>query len=65
MKPLDFVRQALAENSGVSAAELSSLIEKKHGIKIEPSFIPVYKATLQQLAKSAGSRQSSKKGGPA
>ena len=46
MKPLDFVRQALAENSGMSVAELSSYIEKKHGLKIEPSFIPVYKATL-------------------
>lgn len=59
MKPLDLVRQVLAESSNMSAAELSSHIEKKHGVKIDPSFILVYKATLEQMEKSVRSRQSS------
>ena len=52
MKPLDLVREALAENDNISASELVSLIEKKHGVTIDPSFIPVYKATLRQMEKS-------------
>jgi hypothetical protein len=55
MKPLELVRQTLAENANISATELATLIEKKHGVKIDPSFVPVYKATLQQMEKSSRS----------
>jgi hypothetical protein len=59
MQPLDLVRQALAENSTLTAAELSSHIEEKHGVKIEPRYIPLFKATLQQMEKTTQFRQES------
>jgi hypothetical protein len=60
MKPMELFRRALAEIGDVSAAELSAHIEKKHGVKIEPAFIPLYKATLQDAERMNKLRQDAK-----
>jgi len=51
MNPMELYRCAIAELGDVSAAELSEHLEKKHGMKVEPAFIPIFKATLQNLRK--------------
>jgi hypothetical protein len=43
----------VAEIGGASAAELSAHLEQQHGFKIEPRFIPLYKATLPDLERMA------------
>jgi hypothetical protein len=60
MKPMEIFRVAVAEIGDVSAAELSAHLEKKHGVKIEPAFIPLFKATLQDLERTNKSRQNAK-----
>jgi hypothetical protein len=60
MKPMELFRNAVAEVGDVSAAELSAHLEKKHGVKIEPAFIPVYKATLKELERTNKLRQDAK-----
>jgi hypothetical protein len=60
MKPMELFRCAVAEIGYVSAAELSAHLEKKHGIKIEPAFIPLFKATLQDLERTTRLRQEAK-----
>ena len=57
MKPMDHFRRAVAEIGDVSAAELSAHLEKKYGVKIDPAFIPVFKASLQDLERTARLRQ--------
>ena len=42
------------------AAELSAHLEKKQGVKIEPEYIPVFKATLKELEKTSRFRQDAK-----
>ena len=64
MEPMELYRNAVAEIGDVSAAELSAYIEKKHGVKIEPPFIPLFKATLQQMERTARLRQEAKPIGP-
>ena len=60
MKPMELFRRAVAEVGNVSAAELSAHLEKKHGVKIEPAFIPLFKATLQDLERMNKFRQEAK-----
>jgi hypothetical protein len=57
MKPIDLFRCAVAEIGDASAAELSAYLEKRHGVKIEPAFIPVFRATLRDLERMARLRQ--------
>ena len=57
MKPMELFRRAVAEVGNVSADELSAHLEKKHGVKIEPAFIPLFKATLQDLERTNKLRQ--------
>src|ERR1019366_1867075 len=57
MKPMELFRSAVAEIGDVSAAELSEHLEKKHGVKIEPAFIPLFKATMQDLERTNKLRQ--------
>ena len=52
MKPMELFRRAVDEIGDASAAELSEHLEKKHGVKIEPAFIPLFKATLQDLKRT-------------
>jgi hypothetical protein len=60
MKPMELFRRAVAEVGNVSAAELSAHLEKNHGVKIEPAFIPLFKATLEDLEKTTRLRQEAK-----
>ena len=60
MTPMELFRLAVVEIGDVSAAELSAYIEKKHGVIIEPAFIPVFKATMQELEKTIRIRQEAK-----
>jgi hypothetical protein len=65
MKPIDLFRRAVAEIGDASASELSAYLEKQHGMKIEPAFIPVFKATLRDLERMARLRQEAKAEQPA
>jgi hypothetical protein len=65
MKPMELFRSAVAEIGDASAVELSAHLEKKHGVKIESEFIPVYKATLEQLERTDKLRQAAKPVAPA
>jgi hypothetical protein len=49
---MELFQRAIAEIGDVSAAELSDHLEKKHGVKIEPAFIPLFKASLQDLERT-------------
>ena len=60
MKPIEAFRRAIAEIGDVSAAELSAHLEKKHGVKIDPAFIPLFRATLQDLERTNKLRQNAK-----
>ena len=53
------------ENRLVTSASSASLItrsamQKKHGVKIEPAFIPLFKATLRDLERTKHIRQGAK-----
>ena len=43
----DAVRLAVAELGVAPAPVLARLIEQRFGVKIEPKFLPVYKASLR------------------
>ena len=53
MKPMDLFRRAVAEIGDATASELSAHLENRHGFKVAPAFIPLYKATLQDLERTA------------
>lgn len=57
MDKLELFRRAVADIGNVSAAELSAHLEKKYGVKIEPAFIPIFKATLLDLERRSKFRQ--------
>ena len=65
MKPMELFQRAVDEIGDASAAELSEYLAKRHGVIIEPAFIPLFKATLKDLkrtnqaSKSAAPKQSS------
>jgi hypothetical protein len=65
MKPMELFRRAVAEIGNAAAAELSAHLEKQHGFKIEPRFIPLYKATLRDLERMTRLRQDAKSRQPA
>jgi hypothetical protein len=65
MKPMELFRRAVAEIGDASATELSSHMEKQHGVKIEPAFIPVFRATLRDLERMTRLRQEAKLEQPA
>ncbi len=60
MKPMELFRRAVAEIGDAPAAEVSAHLEKKHGVKIDPAFIPVYRATLEQLERTDKLRRQAK-----
>jgi len=47
MDKLEMVRLALQELGDVPAQELAAFIERQHGVRIEPKFLPVFKASLR------------------
>jgi len=56
MDKLELVQSALRELGDVSAQELSAFIEQKHGVKIEPKFIPIFKASLRDKLRLEAAR---------
>ena len=60
MKPMELFRNAVAEIGDVSADELSAHLEEKHDVKIDPAFIPIFKATLRDFEKTNKLRQDAK-----
>ena len=60
MKPMEIFRRAVEEIGDVSAAELSAYLERQHSFKIAPAFIPLFKATLQDLERTSRLRQAAK-----
>jgi len=60
MDKLELVQVALRELGDVSAQELSSFLEQKHGVKIEPKFIPLYKASIRDKMRLETARQAAR-----
>lgn len=56
LSPVDAVRLALAELGEVPAADLAAFIGQRYGVKVEPRFLPILKATLAGQAHLAESR---------
>ena len=50
MTKLEMVKDALAQIGDVSAQEISEFVEKKHGVKIEPAYVPIIRAALNDKA---------------
>jgi hypothetical protein len=44
---LEMVQQAMAVRGEATSEEIATFIERWHGVKIEPKFIPVYKASIK------------------
>lgn len=60
MDKLKLVQAALWELGDVSAQELSSFIAKQHGVKIEPMFIPIFKASIRDKVRLEAARQAAR-----
>jgi hypothetical protein len=60
VEKLELMQIALRELGDVSAQELSSFIEQKHGVKIEAKFIPLYKASLRDKLRLEAGRQTAR-----
>jgi hypothetical protein len=57
MGRVEMVRLALQEIGDVPSQKVSSLVERKYGVKIEPKYIPLFKATIRDLEKTTRLRQ--------
>jgi len=60
MDRIELVQLALREIGDVSAQELSSFIEQKHGVKIEPKFVPIFRASIQDKVRLEAARQAAR-----
>ena len=60
MDKLELVQTALRELGDVSAQELSAFIETKHGVKIEPKFTPIFKASISGKLRLEAARQAAR-----
>lgn len=60
MDKLEIVQIALRELGDVSAQELSSFIEMKHGVRIEPRYIPIFKASIRDKERLEVARQAAR-----
>lgn len=63
MDKLELVKNALRELGDVSAQELSSFIEQQHGVRIDPKFIPIFKASIRDKERLEAARQAAKVAG--
>jgi hypothetical protein len=61
MERMEMVRQALVELGDAPSQDLSSFIEQKYGVRIEPKFVPLFKATIREMEKLTRLRQAAKK----
>jgi hypothetical protein len=60
MNKLEIVQHAIRELGDVSLEELSSFIHTTHGLKIEPKFLPIFKASLWDKARAEASRHAAR-----
>jgi hypothetical protein len=60
MDKLEMVQVALRELGDVSAQELSAFIEEKHGARIDPKFIPIFKASIRDKLRLEVARQAAR-----
>jgi hypothetical protein len=44
---LEMVQQAVTVRGEATAEEIAAFIEHWHGVKIEPKYIPIYRATIK------------------
>lgn len=49
MTKLEMVQQAMAVRGEVTSEEIAAFIEKWHGVRIEPKFIPIYRASIKDI----------------
>jgi hypothetical protein len=49
MSKLEMVRQALEQLGEVPSVEISSFIQRCYGVRIDPKFIPIVRASLREL----------------
>ncbi len=60
MDKLELVQLALREIGDASSEELSRFIEAAHGVRIEPKFIPLFKASLRDRLRLEAARQAAR-----
>jgi hypothetical protein len=60
MNRMEIFRQAFSELGDAPSQDLSSFIEQKYGVKIEPKFVPLFKATIRDMEKMTRQRQAAK-----
>jgi len=60
MDRLKLVEAAMRELGDVSAQELSTFIAKQHGIKIDPIFIPIFKASIRDKLRLDAARHAAR-----
>lgn len=60
MDKLEMVQVALRELGDVKAEEIASFVAEKFQTKIEPKFIPLYKASIREKARSEAVRQAAR-----
>ncbi|OAI54064.1 hypothetical protein AYO44_15520 [Planctomycetaceae bacterium SCGC AG-212-F19] len=60
MDKLELMQIALRELGDVLAEQLSAFIEKKHGVKIEPKFIPLFMASIRDKIRLEAARQAAR-----
>jgi hypothetical protein len=58
-------RLAVTEIGEASAEQLASYIEQKYGVRIDPKFIPFFRATLLDRERQARLREASRTAAPA
>lgn len=60
MDKLKLVQAAMQQLGDVSAQELSSFIAKQHGVKIDPIFIPIFKASIRDKLRLDAARHAAR-----
>ncbi len=51
------VREALAQSEDAAPEAIAAYVERRHGVRIEPRFIPVFTATLEDRERLERCRQ--------
>jgi hypothetical protein len=60
MTTIELVQQAMAVKGEATSEEIAEFIERWHGVKIEPKFIPIYKASIRDKQMQEGKRREAK-----
>ncbi len=60
MTKIEMVREALLQLGEVSGEKISAYIARRHGVSIEPRFMPIVRASLRELEMLARFRAESR-----